>query len=510
MEGESLASTRHGEETIGYVAVEAGTGMWGSVLFEAIRTAPVVDNNGARINFSQNFGVVPNVITTVSSYVGVDTISHRHAMPGDRGMKIFVEEDTTLDSEIIHSAESISYLAMGGSGLLMGDPAGSPIGEVGQVVGLTDQGQVVQLDHSYLQPVVFAQSPTANGADPIAVRVTDVQSDRFTVYLQEPSNANGTHGGETVSYLVVESGNWLLPGGTMLEVGAIDTTATTGRQVVGSQFESISFSTLFSLDPVIFSQVQTANDNSFVKTRQDGATNTGFQLAMDVEQAATSPHGQETIGYLAIDEGSRSWGPIEYEARTSSAVFTHSENTLSFDQGFVEAPLLLSNLATYNGADPSALRYDDLDNDSVRLWVEEDTTADAEISHSSAEAVSILAFAGEGVLYGTSLTGQVLGETGIITNVTDQSQTILLNRSYVDPVVFAQPASSNGGDPVVVRVTDIQSDRFEIRLQEPSNLNGTHGDETVSYVVLEAGQWELSDGTLLEVGTVDTINSVGA
>ena len=104
----------------------------------------------------------------------------------------------------------------------------------------------------------------------------------------------------------------------------------------------------------------------------------------------------------------------------------------------------------------------------------------------------------------------VIGEVGNVENLTDQPQTITLSRTYTHPVVFAQPATFNGTDQVVVRLSSVQPNQFELFLAEPSNLNGLHGvGESVSYVVLEAGSHWLSDGTHLEVGTIDTGASVG-
>ena len=383
------------------------------------------------------------------------------------------------------------------------------IGEVGSVSNLTDQPQTILLQQSYVDPVVFAQSPSFNGLDPVAVRLTDVESDRFTIYLQEPTNANGTHGQETVSYLVAESGTWQLPGGQLLEVGTVVTSATVGYQVVGSQFETVTFSNQFGETPVIVSQVQTANDPSFVKTRQDGAGGSGFQLALDGQESVTSSHGQETIGYLAIEPGSIAWGGIAFEAMLTGPLFDDTSVQLAFSQNFGQSPRFLSSLASYNGTDPSSLRYSGLTGSLVDLTVQEDTTANSETTHGSRESISYLAFGSSGLLSGHSVVGQVLGETGTLTNLTDQQQTILLRSSYDNPVVFAQSASRNGSDPVIVRVTDVQSDRFTIYLQEPSNLNGSHGAETVSYLVLEAGSWQLSDGTLVEVGTVSSGSTVG-
>ncbi len=89
-------------------------------------------------------------------------------------------------------------------------------------------------------------------------------------------------------------------------------------------------------------------------------------------------------------------------------------------------------------------------------------------------------------------------------------QTVILSRTYTDPVVLARPLSINDGDPSLVRITDVQADRFTFFVHEAPDLDGTHDStETVSYIVLETGDWDLSDGTLLEVGKVTTTASVG-
>jgi serralysin len=41
-------------------------------------------------------------------------------------------------------------------------------------------------------------------SDVAVVRVTDVQADRFTVYVDEDPDQDGSHAGETVSWLVLE------------------------------------------------------------------------------------------------------------------------------------------------------------------------------------------------------------------------------------------------------------------------------------------------------------------
>ncbi len=99
---------------------------------------------------------------------------------------------------------------------------------------------------------------------------------------------------------------------------------------------------------------------------------------------------------------------------------------------------------------------------------------------------------------------RVIGETGIVSQFDHDSQTILFDRNYDNPVIFTQPLSYNGIQPAIVRIEDIKSDRFTASIQEPRNLDGKHMKESFSYIVLEQGIWQLEDDTVLEVGTVNT------
>ncbi|WP_172657309.1 hypothetical protein [Myxosarcina sp. GI1] len=104
-----------------------------------------------------------------------------------------------------------------------------------------------------------------------------------------------------------------------------------------------------------------------------------------------------------------------------------------------------------------------------------------------------------------------IGETGKIPDLNHINQTIVLENTYTNPVVFAQPLSRNGSDPAVVRIDNVKSDRFNARIQEPNYEDGFHTSESFSYLVLEKGTWELENGIQVEVGTLDsdTTTSLG-
>jgi hypothetical protein len=81
---------------------------------------------------------------------------------------------------------------------------------------------------------------------------------------------------------------------------------------------------------------------------------------------------------------------------------------------------------------------------------------------------------------------------------------INFSREYKDPVVVAGAASINGSDPTTVRLRNVTGNGFEICLQEWEYLDGTHVSESVGYLVMERGQYRLSDGTMIEAGTFTT------
>ena len=94
---------------------------------------------------------------------------------------------------------------------------------------------------------------------------------------------------------------------------------------------------------------------------------------------------------------------------------------------------------------------------------------------------------------------EVIGESDTI-EVGSAWETITLTQSYNDPVVIGGTPSFDGSDPSTVRIRNVTSDSFEIKIDEWNYLNPFHSPEVVSYMVLEAGQYQLADGTSVVAG----------
>ncbi len=282
--------------------------------------------------------------------------------------------------------------------------ANQVIGEVGRVDNFNHRSKTIQLANSYNNPVVFALPLSRNGGDPAITRITNIENNSFTAFLQEPEYKDGKHTRESFSYIVLEAGSWQLSDGSLLEVGFFDLDRTRD-----SNWQDVSFNNSFDNTPVVLSQVQTNNDQQFVRTRQKNATTDGFRLTLEKEEALNSlGHGTETVGWLAIESGQGTWGDVSYEAGHTGDEVTHRWHNINFNQEFTVSPHLLASLASHDGLDAAGLRYRNLDSDRVQIMIEEDKSLDSERRHDT-EVVDFLALSNEGNLIASPYDSSTIG-----------------------------------------------------------------------------------------------------
>ena len=268
------------------------------------------------------------------------------------------------------------------------------IGEIGNAT-MNHNQKTINFAGKYENPVVLATSLTRNGHDPATVRFTDISGSSFTAFIEEPNYlAPGKHGYESFSYVVIEAGTYELSDGTLIEANTINSHATTKKN-----WQSIEFENDFESAPVILSQVQTNRGGDFVRTRIQNVNPDGFKLAMEEEESLLlSGHVTETIGFLAISEGSGTWGDSLYQAGNTGNVVTHSNHLLEFDD-FNQAPNFIASVGSYNGPDSVGVRHHSLSADGIKLMLDEDSSKDKERLHTR-EVVNFLAIEGDGFLTG--------------------------------------------------------------------------------------------------------------
>jgi hypothetical protein len=281
------------------------------------------------------------------------------------------------------------------------DPMPQAIGEVGSV-SVSHVPVTVHLRRTFSDPVVFAQPPSTAGGNTSVVRITDVNTDSFTLYVHESPNMDGAHVFETVHYLVLEAGTWSIGDTVRLEVGVTTTSAMVGKHV-SNQWMPVSFSSLFTSTPAVISQVQTNNDPYWVKTRQQSMTASGFEVGLEEEEKTSAGghglHLAEEVGWLAIEAADGSWSGITFAAATTSRAVTNNWYALPSIPGVSSPVHLVASLASYYGGDPASLRHKLVGSYEFQVKIEEDTCYDSEVGHTT-EQVSYLQLGSSGLLKG--------------------------------------------------------------------------------------------------------------
>ena len=118
-EEEALNNGRHVTETIGWIALEAGSGTAGDVSWLA-GSAGGVTHATASVSLGASMAGGINVIAALSSYAGADSAWARGNGSSSATFNVSVEEDTSQDAETNHLQETVDYFAFNEMGLISG------------------------------------------------------------------------------------------------------------------------------------------------------------------------------------------------------------------------------------------------------------------------------------------------------------------------------------------------------------------------------------------------------
>ncbi|MEO1263781.1 MAG: Ig-like domain-containing protein [Bacteroidota bacterium] len=264
---------------------------------------------------------------------------------------------------------------------------------------------------------------------------------------------------------------YTLPSGKKLLAGV--------SQLVTQNWKYVSFPIQFAETPLVFSQVISSNEASAVVPFHRNISDEGFEINLNEQEGSDKTHQQEHVAWLAIEPGSLD-GVLEAGLLNN---VNNTLQTLNLGQSFPNVPLLLSSTQTVNEIDPYSVRFAAATPAGVDLYLAEETSKDTETTHAD-ESLAYLAIAPDENLLDQD--GDPIGETGSL-NLTNAWATVSLDRTYSKTVVLFGAISSNDPDPVTVRVRNVTSNSFEVRLQEWDSQDGVHAVENVDYLVVEGG-----------------------
>lgn len=136
-EEEANKNSGHASETIGYLAIEAGSGESGAFTYYADNTGDTINETWSDVDFNGLFSEAPQVLAGISSYDGADSVGLRYRNLDSTGVEIKLEEEKSFDSEIGHIRETVDFLLIEGSGSLSATPV-NPVFP-SNTIGVEDQ-----------------------------------------------------------------------------------------------------------------------------------------------------------------------------------------------------------------------------------------------------------------------------------------------------------------------------------------------------------------------------------
>lgn len=242
----------------------------------------------------------------------------------------------------------------------------------------------VRFQNTYDNPVVVMKPVSFNGSQPCHIRLRNVGSSGFEFKIEEWEYLNGMHVREQMSWIVVDEGVYTLSDGSAVTARSVDRDHT---------FDAVSDDSLdqyFDTTPVIFSQAQTYNGSQPIVTRHQFQSGyIGWRLQAE-EQNEHNSHVSETFGDIMIEPGVKSFAGVPLEVGRRSV--DEQWRRILFGRTYTD-PALFADIQTYNGSNTAAVRYRNLEESSVEVFVEEEQSADDETGHMY-ESVGYMTVAG--------------------------------------------------------------------------------------------------------------------
>lgn len=381
------------------------------------------------------------------------------------------------------------------------------VGEAGEITNLNHEWQTVQLDNQYENPAIVVGPLSFNGRHESTIRIRNVTSTSFDVRVQEWNYLDGWHTNETASYLVVESGIHTMSDGTVIAAGVTET---------GTAWQSLGFGHEFNNTPIVFSQPLTETESDAIVTRQRDVRTSDFSLRLQ-EEEALGPHTHESVGWIAIGSTSGTASDAQLQTFVLDDGVDHRRTQIQFPGIGTAAPIMVAAMQTSSGSDTANLRVTNFTADGAQVWVDEERSRDRETRHAK-EIVGGIVLASGDLKATSSREGgdddgppsggeNAVGESGWVMNLNHEWQTIRLAHNYENPAITFGPLSFNGNHEATIRIRNVTSNSFDVRIQEWNFLDGWHTTEQAGFVVFESGVHTLTDGTVVEAGVNMTADS---
>ncbi|MEK7256348.1 MAG: Ig-like domain-containing protein, partial [Bacteroidota bacterium] len=190
LQEEENADGAHLEENVAWIAIDQGS--WsgspsgggggspsgaGGVPFEVTRR--LTNSTAVAFPLAQSYPQPPCMIGSIQTFNENNPGAMRFSSVTGSHATTFIQEEKSLDPEVLHGFETVGYLALGGTGDVK-TASGEVVGEVGSLT-IDHNFQTVTFQHVYHNPVVVLGGLTYDDIAPATVRVQNVTPTGFSV-----------------------------------------------------------------------------------------------------------------------------------------------------------------------------------------------------------------------------------------------------------------------------------------------------------------------------------------
>lgn len=242
----------------------------------------------------------------------------------------------------------------------------------------------------------------------------------------------------------------------------------------------VKFPVHFDAPPLVFAQVASNADAAPVAVQTRYISTTGFELRLREEEAADQVHGGELVSWMAIEAGNVDNGSFTMAAQTLNGL-NHADQDLSYPVTFPLAPVFIASVNGTAQADPVTVRTKSMTASGLLVALQEEQSADAETNHANEKLAWLALSAGTNI---RDKDGGFVAEGGTV-SANHNWVTVNLAHRYNKPVVLFGGLPSTDGQAANIRVRNVTSTSFQVRVQEWAYLDGSHAIELLGYLVVE-------------------------
>lgn len=227
-----------------------------------------------------------------------------------------------------------------------------------------------------IDDAVVVMGPVSDrGGAPLTVRVDNVTETGFDFQIDEWDYLDGAHATETLSWMAITEGTHELADGRLIQAGSAG-----GNH----NFSTVSLNRQFDDAPIVLTQLASDNGVQAATTRVGDVSADSFRFRLQ-EEEANGKHAREQVDWIAVEGGIGNG----IAAGLVDGI-DHSGGTLSYGGAMSGTPALLAGMQTFNGKDTATVRLDANSRTRADVWIQEETSRDAETAH-AAEEIGYLA-----------------------------------------------------------------------------------------------------------------------